>query len=560
MKIVIYQIFTRLFGNTKTANVPDGNMEENGCGKMSAFTPKVLREIRKMGFTHVWYTGLPEHATQTEYPEYGIGRNHPATVKGKAGSPYAIRDYYDIDPDLADDIPNRMAEFEALVARTHRAGLKLIMDFVPNHTARQYASDAKPGNTVDLGATDNTLTTFSPDNNFYYIPGQAFAPSFDTADADGKTYHEFPAKATGNDCFSAHPGKNDWYETVKLNYGVDYLNGRQTHFEPIPDTWYKMRDILLFWASKNIDGFRCDMVEMVPVEFWGWAIPAVKQAYPNVLFIAEIYNPDQYRNYLRNGRFDYLYDKAGLYDTLRNIVCGRQPAWAITGCWQAVGDSLEQMLYFLENHDEQRIASSFFAGDPQKALPALAVMATMHKNPVMIYFGQELGEKGMDAEGFSGRDGRTTIFDYWSVESLRNWYNGGKINTALLTVEQKTLRNFHIRLLTLCNASIAIREGKFFDLMYVNPHGNFFNPDKQYAFLRHAGNELLLIAANFDVSDAELAIFLPASAFDYFEIGETKFTSAKNLVTGEKMPASIARDSHYSVRVAKNGACIIQFS
>lgn len=558
MKIIIYQIFTRLFGNTVTTNVPNGTREENGCGKMSAFTPKVLKEIRKMGFTHVWYTGLPEHATQTDYSEYGIGKNHPATVKGKAGSPYAIRDYYDVDPDLADDIPNRMAEFESLVARTHRAGLKMIIDFVPNHVARQYDSDAKPDKTVDLGANDNTRTTFSPDNNFYYIPGQVFTPPFDL-EVDGKIYHEFPAKVTGNDCFSAQPGKNDWYETVKLNYGVDYLNGKQTYFEPVPDTWYKMRDILLFWASKNIDGFRCDMAEMVPVEFWAWAIHSVKQACPNVRFIAEIYNPDQYRNYLWNGKFDYLYDKVGLYDTLRNIVCNRQPAHAITGCWQTVGDIQEQMLYFLENHDEQRIASSFFAGDPKKALPALVVMATMHKNPVMIYFGQELGEKGMDAEGFSGQDGRTTIFDYWSVESLRNWYNRGKINTALLTAEQKTLRDFYIRLLTLCNASEAIREGKFFDLMYVNPHSNFFNPDKQYAFLRHAGNELLLIAANFGESDADAGIFLPADAFNYFEMDETKITSAKNLLTGEKMPVEIMRDSHCFIRLEKTGACIIQF-
>lgn len=558
-KIIIYQIFTRLFGNTVTTNVPNGTREENGCGKMSAFTPKVLKEIRKMGFTHVWYTGLPEHATQTDYSEYGIGKNHPATVKGKAGSPYAIRDYYDVDPDLADDIPNRMAEFESLVARTHRAGLKMIIDFVPNHVARQYYSDAKPDKTVDLGANDNTRTTFSPDNNFYYIPGQVFTPPFDL-EVDGKIYHEFPAKVTGNDCFSAQPGKDDWYETVKLNYGVDYLNGKQTHFEPIPDTWYKMRDILLFWASKNIDGFRCDMAEMVPVEFWAWAIHSVKQACPNVRFIAEIYNPDQYRNYLRNGKFDYLYDKAGLYDTLRNIVCNRQPAHAITGCWQTVGDIHEQMLYFLENHDEQRIASSFFAGNPEKALPALVVMATMHKNPVMIYFGQELGEKGMDAEGFSGRDGRTTIFDYWSVESLRNWYNGGKINTGLLTDEQKTLRNFYIRLLTLCNTSGAIREGKFFDLMYVNPHSRFFNPGKQYAFLRYDGNELLLIVANFDESDADVGIFLPSAAFDYFETDETKITSAKNLLTGEETPAEITRDSHHFVHLEKTGACIIRLS
>jgi glycosidase len=557
-KIVIYQILPRLFGNKIASNVPNGTLKENGVGKMSAFTPKVLKEIYKMGFTHIWYTGLLEHATQTDYSEYGIRKNHPEIVKGKAGSPYAICDYYDIDPDLADDVPNRMTEFEALVERTHQAGLKVIIDFVPNHVARSYYSDAKPGQTVDLGATDNIQTTFSPDNNFYYIPRQAFLPSFDW-EAGENAYREFPAKATGNDCFSAHPNKHDWYETVKLNYGVDYLNNRQTHFDPVPDTWHKMRDILLFWASKNIDGFRCDMAEMVPVEFWGWAIRSVKEAYPSVRFIAEVYHPDQYRNYLWNGKFDYLYDKVGLYDTLRDVVCGRQSARAITGCWQSVGDIQEQMLYFLENHDEQRIASTFFAGDPQKALPAVAVFAAMHKNPVMIYAGQELGERGMDAEGFSGLDGRTTIFDYWSVESLHNWYNQGKINTALLTDKQKTLRNAYIQLLTLCNASEAIREGKFFDLMYANPHSDFFNPDKQYAFMRHSGNELLLIVANFSESEVDAGVFLPANAFDYFGIDEMKIVSAKELLSGVEMSTQISRNARYPIHFPGAGACVIRF-
>jgi glycosidase len=558
-KIVIYQILPRLFGNKKKANISNGTLEENGAGKMSAFTTKVLKEIRRMGFTHIWYTGLLEHTTQTDYPEYGIRRNHPAIVKGKAGSPYAIRDYYDIDPDLADNIPNRMQEFEALVARTHQAGLYVIIDFIPNHVARQYNSDAKPDKTIDLGTNDDIHTSFSQNNNFYYIPGQVFAPSFDLEIGE-KAYYEFPAKVTGNDCFSAYPNTNDWYETVKLNYGVDYLNNRQTHFDPIPDTWYKMRDILLFWASKNIDGFRCDMAEMVPAEFWGWAISCVKQAYPGIQFIAEIYNPKQYRNYLWNGKFNYLYDKAGLYDTLRNIVCDKQSAQAITACWQSVGDIQEQMLYFLENHDEQRIASTFFAGEPRKALPALVVLATIHKNPVMIYFGQELGEKGMDTEGFSNLDGRTTIFDYWSIESLRNWYNNGKINTALLTDEQKFLRNFYIRILTLCNSSKAICEGKFFDLMYANLHSNFFNSHKQYAFMRHYKNELLLIVANFDEAGVDVGVFLPTDVFNYFGIDETKVVSAKELLSGEKMSVKIRRDSLYSIYLAKTSAHIIKFS
>jgi glycosidase len=556
-KIIIYQVLPRLFGNMKATNAASGSLAENGVGKLSAFSPDVLQAIKKMGFTHIWYTGLLEHATQTDYSEYGIRNDHPAVVKGKAGSPYAIKDYYDIAPDLAENVPERMKEFEALVERTHQAGLKMIMDFIPNHVAREYCSDAKPGGVTDLGENDNRSMHFDPDNNFYYFPGQAFSPDFDLT-FQGDTYHEFPAKATGNDCFSAHPNRNDWYETVKLNYGIDYLGGRTRSFEPVPKTWIQMLDILRFWAAKKVDGFRCDMAEMVPVEFWEWLIARLKQEFPDVVFIAEIYQPEQYRDYIQKGGFDYLYNKVGLYDTLRAITCGHQSALAITSCWQSVDDIHPKMLNFLENHDEQRIASNFFAGDAWKAIPALVVSATLNKNPLMIYAGQELGERGMDAEGFSGLDGRTTIFDYWSVESLRNWYNNGKINTEALTPEQKQLRDFYIRILRLCNASPAIREGKFFDLMYVNPPSCDFNPDKQFAFMRCAGDELLLIAVNFDDCEVDVRIFLPEHAFSYFEIDELRIHSAKELLTGKIINVTIGRNCFYPLQLDKYNVSIIR--
>jgi glycosidase len=560
-KIIIYQVLPRLFGNTQSTNTINGSIAENGVGKLSAFSNSVLHEIKKMGFTHIWYTGLLEHATQTDYSKYGIRNDHPAIVKGKAGSPYAIKDYYDIDPDLAENVPERMKEFEALIERTHQAGLKIIIDFVPNHVARQYHSDVKPENTVDLGEQDNSSVHFNRNNNFYYFPGEPFSPDFELT-VKGDTYHEFPAKATGNNCFSPHPGRNDWYETVKLNYGVDYLNGNQHSFDPVPETWLQMLDILRFWASKKIDGFRCDMAEMVPVEFWAWLIPLLKREFPEILFIAEVYDPDQYRNYLHKGKFDYLYNKVGLYDTLRAIVCGNQPARTITHCWQAVDDIHGQMLNFLENHDEQRIASDFFAGDPGKAIPALVVSATLNNNPFMVYSGQELGERGMDSEGFSGLDGRTTIFDYWSVESLRNWYNHGKINTDVLSLNQKQLRDFYIRLLVLCNTSPAIREGKFFDLMYMNPSSVDFNPDKQFTFMRYAGNELLLIAVNFDDREVDLQIFIPAQAFDYFQIDETRIFFVKELLSWDATKMNgvkIKPDSYYPVHLTKYDTNIIQF-
>ena len=524
-KIIIYQVLPRLFGNRNAICRPGGSLSENGVGKLADFTPKVLREIRLLGCNYIWYTGVIEHATQTDYSAYGIRRDNAYVVKGAAGSPYAIKDYYDIDPDLAVDVPNRMQEFEDLVARTHEAGLKVIIDFVPNHVARCYHSDAKPAGVSDLGERDNTALHFAPDNNFYYIPRQAFSPQFYVGEGE-EAYVEYPAKATGNDCFGAYPNQNDWYETVKLNYGVDYIGGRQKHFDPIPDTWYKMRDILLFWCSKQVDAFRCDMAEMVPVEFWGWVIPCVKVVYPDVKFIAEVYNPHEYRYYIYDGKFDYLYDKVGLYDLLRSIVCGHASASQITGCWQALDGINTHMLNFLENHDEQRIASHQFAQDPFRAFPALVVSAMMNVNPMMIYFGQELGEASAEAEGFSGYDGRTTIFDYWSVSSVRNWYNDGLCNTARLTPEQKKLRARYKKVLTLCNKEAAISSGAFFDLMYVNQDNPMFDAHRQYAFLRKQGKELLIIAVNFADYDVSAGIWIPQHAFEVLEIpqGERLFT------------------------------------
>lgn len=538
-KLIIYQVFTRLFGNNNNHCINNGSITENGCGKMADFTAKALGEIKKLGTTHIWYTGIIEHATQTDYRRYNIRPDHPAIVKGKAGSPYAIKDYYDVDPDLAKDVPERMREFENLVQRTHRSGLKVIIDFVPNHVARQYHSDMQPDGTSQLGANDDTDYAFSPYNNFYYIPQSELHGQFDMKGAAAEPYKEFPAKATGNNRFDAYPNINDWYETVKLNYGVDYQNGGTCHFNPIPDTWNKMLDILMFWAEKHIDGFRCDMAEMVPVEFWKWAIPQVKAKYPTLLFIAEVYNPKEYGNYLFRGKFDYLYDKVGLYDTLRAIVCGNESATAITRAWQSLGGIEKRMLNFLENHDEQRIASDFFASNPRKAIPALIVSACMNVNPMMIYFGQEFGELGMDSEGFSGRDGRTTIFDYWSVDTIRRWRNGGKFDGKMLTDNQKHLYGIYQRILTLCNEEKAISQGDFFDLMYANINGWRFNEHKQYTFLRKYGRDLLLFVVNFDHISADLAINIPSHAFDFLQIPQMEQYRAVDLLTGKEENISL---------------------
>ncbi len=547
-KIVIYQVFTRLFGNSKTARVPNGDLETNGVGKMADFTAKVLEQIRSLGATHIWYTGLIEHATQTDYSAYGIRPDHPAVVKGKAGSPYAIKDYYDIDPDLATDVTRRMKEFENLVQRTHRAGLKMIIDFVPNHVARQYNSDNAPVGVENLGEGDCTDCSFSTQNNFYYIPGTQLNAQFDL-----QGYAESPAKATGNDVFSAYPGVNDWYETVKLNYGVDYMGGRAQHFDPVPDTWHKMRDILLFWAGKKVDAFRCDMVEMVPVDFWHWAIPQVKAQYPDIIFIAEVYNPAEYRSYLHHGKFDYLYDKVGLYDTLKAVTNDWISAQNITFSWQQVEGIREHMLNFLENHDEQRLASPFFAGDAQKGKAPLLVSALMYTNPMMIYFGQELGEKGMDEEGFSGMDGRTTIFDYWTVDTIHRWRAGGKFTKANLTEDEVALQAYYAKVLKICNSSSAVREGKFYDLMYVNPQ-----LQRQYVFFRHTEEETLLVVANFAQHRADVSLCVPAHLFEYFRLEETEDCEWTDLLTDEACTTTFSADKPLKLSVPALGGCVLK--
>ena len=554
-KIIIYQVFTRLFGNRNTTRVPNGTLRVNGTGKMSDFDAERLRRIHGMGFTHVWYTGVIRHATATDYSKHGIPRQHPSVVKGVAGSPYAITDYYDIDPDLADDIDQRMSEFQQLVERTHQAGMKVIIDFVPNHVAREYHSIMKPEGVRDLGEDDDTGMHFSPTNNFYYCPGQPFVSPVQPKEGE-EPYVENPAKCTGNDRFDNCPGRNDWYETVKLNYGIDYCDagGRSYHFDPVPNTWVKMTDILLYWASKDIDGFRCDMAEMVPPAFWAYATRIVKERYPRIVFIGEVYDTNQYRTYIQSG-FDYLYDKVGMYDCLRDVICDRRPASSITYYWQHVDDIRPHMLYFLENHDEQRIASDFFCGSGTKAIPAVIVAALMGNNPFMVYAGQEFGERGMDAEGFSGRDGRTTIFDYWCVDTIRRGY----FDRRHLSQDEMHLQLKYQQILHIANREAAVREGEFFDLMYVNPQTWKFNPRHEYAFLRKFEDEVLLVVANFGPDRVNTSVNIPAHAFDFLGLPE-KEVRAIDLLTGQEMNIELKKDGAVDMDLRPYTGRIYKFS
>ena len=524
-KAVIYQVFTRLFGNTQTTNKPWGTLEENGVGKFEDFTPKALGAIRDLGVTHIWYTGVPHHALVTDYSDYGISPDDPDVIKGRAGSPYAVKDYYNVNPDLATDPANRLEEFRALVRRTHEAGMQVIIDIVPNHVARNYEGATTPRGSRPFGADDDPSVAYRPDNDFYYIPGEAFrVPEWRDGYqplggqphplADGR-YEENPARWTGNGSRRAQPDMNDWYETIKVNYGVspdgayafdtlpagyaqrdaaahrDFWEGRE-----VPPSWRKFRDIALFWIELGVDGFRYDMAEMVPVEFWSYLNSAIKAARPDAFLMAEVYNPGRYREYIHKGKMDYLYDKVELYDSLKHMMKGYGWTDHIPVVLRGQTDIEHHLLHFLENHDEQRIASPEFAGDARIGMPAMVVSATLTTSPTMVYFGQEVGEPGAEDAGF-GKPSRTSIFDYIGVPHHQRWMNGGAFDGGASTEPEKALRDFYSRLLNFTIRSRALM-GAYADIHYHNKEHTPGYDHRVYSFVRWEGDDRLIIVSNFE--------------------------------------------------------------
>ncbi|MDO4695281.1 alpha-amylase family glycosyl hydrolase [Porphyromonas sp.] len=548
-KISIYQVLPRLFGNKTGECVPNGNIKTNGVGKFSSFSSKALKSIKNLGITHIWYTGVLEHATKTAFRD--IPADPSSIVKGEAGSPYAIKDYYDVSPTLASKVSQRMQEFEALIARTHDTGLGVIIDFVPNHVARTYHSDSAPGDTKDFGCKDDRGVVFSPQNDFYYIPDQTLVLKDDKHE-----YIERPARATGNDCFSATPTTHDWYETVKLNYGVDYVHGRHCHFEPRPPMWAKMLDILRYWAQKGVDGFRCDMAEMVPLAFWTWCIGELRKEYPHILFIAEVYRPHEYASYVQAG-FDYLYDKDGLYDTLTQVLRGHRPASDITRIHFEQEHVKGHMLRFMENHDEVRLGSDFMIGDGEKAFPAMVVSALIGATDgIMTYFGQELGERGMDTEGFSGLDGRTSIFDYWSVGSVRRWIGKRSMfSDKELTDKEKRLRTKYSKLLNGMLEYEALNKGGFFDLMYAN-HKPDIDHSRDYFFLRSDGKETFLVVVNFAEYPRKYEITIPMHAFEILGMEDNRPVILEDILSDSRGAAMLSSHEPIEVDVPAHGAVV----
>ncbi|WP_234414714.1 alpha-amylase family glycosyl hydrolase [Muricauda brasiliensis] len=556
-KAVVYQVFTRLFGNTQTTNKPWGTIEENGVGKFADFTPKALLEIKELGVTHIWYTGVPHHAVIQDYSDYGISNDDPDVIKGRAGSPYAVKDYYNVNPDLAVDPANRLEEFKELIQRSHTAGLKVIIDIVPNHVARGYEGLTNPEGIEDFGAADDTSKEYDINNNFYYIPGQAFkVPEWqdgylplggnENTLADSK-FEENPAKWTGNGSRLAQPHFNDWYETVKINYGVrpdgtkdfeelpeeyrqkDYSE----HYKfwkdkKLPDSWHKFKDITQYWLNFGVDGFRFDMAEMVPVEFWSYLNSNIKMTKPDAFLLAEVYNPGLYRDYIQKGKMDYLYDKVELYDSIKHIMKGYGWTDHIPVVQRGMADIEHHMLHFLENHDEQRIASPDFVGNAELGKPAMVVSATISTSPTMIYFGQEVGEPAAEDAGF-GKPTRTSIFDYIGVPHHQRWLNNKKYDGGQLSDEEKLLRDFYKRLLNFTINSEALM-GQYQEIHFYNKDNTEGYDHRVLSYVRWTNNEKIIVLTNFDeYKSYSLELKIPEDVVAEWQLKDGKYPLKEEL-------------------------------
>ncbi|MDD3272706.1 MAG: alpha-amylase family glycosyl hydrolase [Bacteroidales bacterium] len=544
-KIIIYQTLPRLSGNRVENPVPGYSFDVNGTGKFIDYTERELANIKNLGCTHIWFTGVLEHATQSKCLNNFCLPDSSEIVKGVAGSPYAVKDYYDVAHYLAVNHQNRVEEFEDLINRSHKAGLKVIMDFVPNHLSRNYHSDKNPGEFSDFGHDDDNSLSFSPNNDFYYIPNTQF---ISPCCSESSSFKEFPAKATGNDCFRENPSYNDWYETVKLNYGVDYSADNLTHFNPRPKLWDKMLHILNYWSEKGIDGFRCDMAEMVPTEFWSYVTKELRISYPNLLFIAEVYNPNLYKKYLESG-FNLLYDKVGLYDTLINILKGAAKPSDISLSWQQLGNIQSCMLNFIENHDEQRVASDFIARSGHKAIPAFVVSLLFNRASFMLYFAQELGEKGMDQEGFSGIDGRTSIFDFWSLKTIINY------NKGLYDLDLKQKYKF---LLNLANEEPAIRYGETYDLQYANIGFNNYDSSSIFSFARFDSEVIILVIVNFSDRQNDVSLNIPEHLFSHWNISDNSLCNSIDLSNDIKGKHLLSSKIPLNFRLRENSFLILK--
>ena len=545
---VIYQMLPRLFGNTVETRLPGAPIEVNGCGKFNDIADAALNSLKDMGFSHIWLTGVLEQASGTSWP--GRPADAPDILKGVAGSPYAIKDYFDVCPDYAENPAERLREFKSLVARCHARGLKVIIDFVPNHVARSYESDVKPD--LSFGCDDNHSAFFDRDNHFYYLrssdPGGGPPLKLPTAGMPGcsglfEPETEF-GRVTGNNVVSWSPSIHDWYETVKLNYGHDFTSGRDTSHLPAPDaspesvprTWRTMDAILSYWQQTGVDGFRADMAHMIPIEFWRWSIRRARARNASVFFSAEAYDNDPAKltdghvlDALLEAGFDAVYDDPA-YDVLEGLYDSGKWANDLDALTFTGGKRFHHSLRYAENHDEVRLASPLEWGGHGMHVgrPVTAVLFGMGRGPLMLYSGQEVGEPAAGSAGFGGDNARTTIFDYWSMPEFAKWINDGRFDGGRLSEGQKDLRDWYGRLIHLMHEP-AFAKGEFYGLNHANKANPAFGRigDETasghwlYSYLRRdpGSRQAFLVVANFHGSETlrDVKVIIPKHALQWLE-------------------------------------------
>ena len=577
-KLRIYQMFPRLFGNTNTNRVPNGTYEQNGCGKFADLNDEVLSSLKKLGFDAIWVTGVLRQATTRDYSSIGLPPDDPDLLKGIAGSPYAIRDYYDVCPDYALDPAKRVEEFKSLLTRAKQHDLKIFMDFIPNHVARSYASVIHPER--DFGREDRGTEFFSADD-FYNLKPDSHGPPLRLATFDPRKKEPltpttkviwddqqnrfpglkekidglFPGEAkrgrvTGDNQNTWTPNQDCWYETIKFNYGYNFTEGakgRRRHPTvaqpdfPVPNLWKKMDAVIAYWQEMGVDGFRCDVAHIVPSEFWHWALARARERNPKTFFYAECYegdvrlevpdaNPElaPFRSNptsLLEAGFDAVYGHDA-YKRLMEIY--QDKAWAndldSAGRAGFVGDN---SVRYAENHDEVRVASpqvspKHWGGHgPLVGRPVSGILFGLSRGPVMVYYGQEVGEPAdVGAAGFELDKGRTTFFDYWSVPTLIQWMNHGKYDGGALPELNQNLRAFYGRLLNSLTHP-ALAQGNFIPLNPANRENAFYhvadgkreNGRWLYSFLRYdpVSQRTLLVAANLHPKSAASGVKLKFS-------------------------------------------------
>ncbi len=498
--VVIYELPVRTY-------LAKGAHEEN-TGKLSYLTIEVLKEIKELGVDYIWIAGILENANPKIVD--------PDVVKGDAGSFYAIYDNWDISSQVGN-----LDEFDALIERAHSIGLRVLIDFIPNHTARVHKTDVVCKEEIDFGKGENPNENFSLDNNFYYLGSNStfVPPKTSLPGVDGffdmdifmpGIQFESPARVTGNNVLSALPQYHDWYETVKLNYGLNLFSDGKP-FIGASKTWKQMLDVAIYWLNKGVDGFRVDVTHGVAVEFWYYFINEVRKVQPNAFFVAEAFEEDPIKStgFSLEKLFDAGFDSVlngPMYWNLRRQALLSQNMNSSTyyhspGSRKSILDNGYSFTHYMGNHDEVRLASSFFAPSLESRVDrawlglAYSIYAALLPGNFLIHGGDEFQEEASLPGVFGGYDGRTSIFDFVYQPQTRTWLYEERPHW-MINFREMYRRLFSLKKRIPFNIKHSTSNPTFIDLMKINDSKNISKWVS--AYVRFFNNERYLVVMNAD--------------------------------------------------------------